>query len=372
MSSLPPEVLSSCLRIGLGMFVFWLMQPLVFYHCLVTAGKANHSPKPLWLRGMAALWYGATMYVLADALRTALGEYYSFNVNLIWWIYALTSVKYVHAVLSPTFGNDLGLTTWQRIVLFCYLPATVVFPKDGSGDNKTTTMDASSTPVNHQQPPPQRSALFYVGRGLAQLVVMGQVAQFVLDHGWDKQLPTWSHSVLAYNLIMLSQGGFADVAFSATTRAVVGPHVHVVEPSDVPVLATIPRYFWARWSKSAGYHLRRSIYDPLGGRAHRQWVSTFCTFGFNCLLHVLWWGYVSAGKLALNYIPLLVTIPMASLALDKFVMVPYVKRYSLLLYHVVGWLTLQGIAVYGMPYFMDAQGLPTNLHDLCMVQTGQM
>ena len=85
------------------MLVFWLVQPVVLATCLLD--------QPLWKRVTAAVWYGATMYGLADALRTALGEYYSFNVNLLWWVYALISVKYVHAVLSPNFATELGLTT---------------------------------------------------------------------------------------------------------------------------------------------------------------------------------------------------------------------------------------------------------------------
>ena len=113
MASLPPhEVISACKPIGLGMIYFWLVQPFVFRYCLVEDTN-NVKPKPLWLRITATLRYGVTMYWLADALREALGVYYSSNVNIIWWIYALISVKYLHATLSPTFGSDLGgLTSW--------------------------------------------------------------------------------------------------------------------------------------------------------------------------------------------------------------------------------------------------------------------
>ena len=347
MGSLPPEIVEACVPIAIGMALFWLVQPLVFRCFLV------HQTLP-W-RLAAALWYGATMYYLAHALREALGEYYSFNVNLIWWVYALISVKYVHAVLSPTFGAELGLTSWSRIALFCYLPATVIF---------------DSKPSSTQQQP-GHSALFYLARGLVQLVVMGQVAQTVLAYRLDEQLPLWAHSLVAYYQIMLSQGGFADVAFSAPTRMIVGPRVRIEEPSDAPALATVPRYFWARWSKCAGYHLRTAIYERWGGRRN-QWTATAATFGLNCVLHITWWGYVSAGKLAWNYIPLLFTIPLTNLWLDKYLLVPYVKHYSVALYHTIGWLVLQAMVVYAMPHFLDAQGLPKTLHELCLLQSGRL
>ena len=352
----------------------------------------------LWKRMVAASWYFITMYILAQWLRGTLGEYYSVNVNLIWWFFGLLAIKYVHAVLAPTtFAQTIGLisrsdsttrttttmttsttnagvtttdpaistlSSFYRTVLFCYLPATIIFDQPPSDSNS------------------RWRAIGYFFRGIVQLVVMGTVARWIIDWKLDERLPRSMRFVIAFYQIALSQGGIADVVMSSVTRGMLGQTVAIIEPSNVPVLTTSPRYFWHRWSSSAGYHLRKSIYEPLGGRSN-QWPATIATFGTNCVLHVTWWGYVSEGKLAWNYIPLLLIGPLVALTLDKFVLVPLFKNTSKssswsssvsnnALYHGASLVVLQVMASVLSPCFLDAHGFPDNLHDLALVQTGRL
>ena len=403
---LPEPVRSNCLRIGGWMVLFWLCQPWVFYYCLVR--------QALWRRVAALTWYFWTMYILADSLRTALGMYYSFNVNLIWWIFALLSVKYVHAVLSPQFASQLGLTNFGRIVLFCYCPATIVF--EGGVPEHHQPRHATGTTPPHKKTVPVVNyywkILYYTCRGVIQAVLMGTIAQAILDYRWYDRFPGWMQNIVAFYQIQLSQGMVSDIAMTAPTWAVVGSLLpqqpqqsgssfYVVEPSNLPVASTVPRYFWHRWSKSPGFHLRWAIYEPLGGRPTNstrssaiwlQWRNTMATFGLNCLLHVAWWGQVSAGTWAWEYMWVLLVAPALGLALDKHVLIPLFQRSNndkqqpdddtrrmdtvgrfqrRLLYHGTSLVALQAMAAWFMPYFLKAQGMPESLQDLALLQTGR-
>ena len=113
------------------------------------------------------------------------------------------------------------------------------------------------------------------------------------------------------------------------------------------------------------------------------------TFGLNCLLHVAWWGHVSAGTWAWEYMWVLLVAPALGLALDKHVLIPLFQlskkdeqddtrpmqtvgwSQRRLLYHGTSVVALQATAAWFMPYFLKAQGMPESLQDLALLQTGR-
>ena len=388
---LPPEVWARVQPLAISMVVFYAMQTVVFRYAALNANFV--------VRIITFVWFCSTMCYLAIALRSVLGPYYSFNVNLAWWLFALIFAKHVHALLDPQSlietvglccppandhhkkneGNDKSTTTtttltkspptakdvsWVRLFVFCYCPATVLF------ENSTIPPSPSTT---------KRSVIFYVIRGFIQMAVMSQVAQAILTYHLYDKLPLFIQNWMAFYQICLSQGGFSDLFMAAPTQYMLqqssfSPNVRVIEPSDAPALSTHPRYFWNRWSKSVGtIHFRHSLYERNGGYAHQYWA-TAVTFGCNTLFHVFFWGPCSTeeGRFAWNYVYVLSLAPAVGLLMDHHVWKPLRTRYGKAVYVVGNWVTLQVLAALLFNLFLDAQGMPTNLKDLALLQTGRL
>ena len=105
------------------------------------------------------------------------------------------------------------------------------------------------------------------------------------------------------------------------------------------------------------------------------------TFGLNCLLHVAWWGQVSAGTWAWEYRWVLLVAPALGLPLDNHALIPLFqlsKKYEQddtcpmqtvgwsqrrLLYHGTSLVALQAMAAWLMPLFLKAQDRPSCKQD---------
>jgi len=386
------------------MIAFYLVQPWILKFALL------HSS--LSVRALGFVGFCASMAYLAVELKHRLGIYYKFQVNLIWWLYGLQFSKHVHALVAPeSLINTVGLRnennandkdnkdkrrvaalSWSRLCVLCYCPPTVIFQRPEVTQN-------SSPP---RQVFPYKSATHYSLRGVAQMATMLQIAYGVLHFQLYNYLPLPMQSLLCFYMVCLSQGGFADLFMNAPTRLWIDNNhpttntdkLALVEPSDAPICTTHARYFWARWSKNVGtLHFRCALYQTLGGGYKHQYRATALTFGVNCVLHIFFWGPLSTRetKWAWTYLHVLVLAPAVALLLDKQVFQPLLltrkvkegkddddkKQISatsvnIFLYRACNWITLQVLAAILFPSFLDAQGMPTNLQELALLQTGQL
>jgi len=82
--------------------LFYLVQPLAVHYAVLG--------QPLLYRLGYFLLFLTVLLHLATHLRACLGEDYSFNINLLWWPFALLVIKLFHTVVDVHFRQTFGLT----------------------------------------------------------------------------------------------------------------------------------------------------------------------------------------------------------------------------------------------------------------------
>lgn len=135
----------------------------------------------------------------------------------------MISVKYVctqYAVFHLSF--------WKDLLLLVVASDWYLWRKAGSNQG------ISTTPISHIQPCPRFAPNDCHGPGRASNS----------NYDWEQAAP---------GIFLFIQGSFGDIAFSATTRAVIEKDLAIIESSGAPVLVTVPRFFCHRWSRNAGF-----------------------------------------------------------------------------------------------------------------------
>ena len=382
--TIPAEILAQATTAALHLLLLFLVQPLVFATMLL-------DNKPLWRRLVATAWFLATCHWLVVRFRRALGEqHYHLNMMLGFYPLALLVMKYAHALLDPELAakfrlmSNSTIRSWIRVALFCYVTPTLVFHEDDSSKQKkeessttpaTTTASSSSMQTGSTSTTKGSSLLKGLGvlaRGLIQLALNFGISSLVLHYDAEAHLPWWLCHIVMFYQVALSMGGATDVLFNWWAVAL-WDHVveRVILNSNVPALTASPRTLWGRWSTNTGHHFRLAVYDPMGGRNNRL-VATFCTFGVNCLLHVFWWGPLTIGRFAYEYAYVLLVGPLLALVIDTNLLQVVFRNKESWPYKVSSWLLLQILVALLVPKFFVAQGLPSTLTNLSLLNTGKL
>jgi hypothetical protein len=348
LADMPAEVWAETHTALLYIFLLYLVQPFVFVSMLLN--------KPFLRRIAATAWFGLTFYLVTDNFKHAIGDYFHVNMMLAWWPFGILASKYIHALFDPNFQTVFHLSTFTRVALFCYCGPTLIFKRD---KHRALLRSGART---------KGLGLFL--RGVLQIGILHVVASTVLKCNAQEHLPWWMCNILLFYQVALSQGGAADCLFNAPTVFWVGADADVLYMADLPVLTTSPRILWHRWSISTGFHFRRAVYEPLGGR-NNQFVATFCTFAVNCILHVFWWGPIVIDKFAWGFAWVLIIGPMVALFVDKYVLQAAFPKGSSL-YKASSWLLLQVLVALLVEQFFVAQGLPLTLTNFSLLNTGRL
>jgi branched-subunit amino acid transport protein len=357
----PSEIIQETFRVLQWMLVFYLVQPFVF--------RATLSDRSLRSRLAGFGWYAATMYLLSLQLRAAVGNYYNFNLTLLWWPHALLTAKYLHAVSDAQFYQHFCFTPEQflKLAVFCYFPPTIIFTEEKKQQEENGANTSTQKPTITENT--IGHALYIMARGVLQMVLMSFIAFSVLKYDAESQLPWYFCNLIKFYQLALSMGGFADLFFNGPTILFMGRSAQrVIFTTNIPALTVHARHFWYRWSTNVGYHLRYALYEPAGGY-HNQFLAAAYTFGVNALLHALWWGPISADKIAWGYLWVLFVGPLTALWIDKLLLQRLRSGGVLLV--TARLLTFQTLVACLIDKFLDAQGMPTSLTELALIQTGQ-
>jgi len=282
--------------------------------------------------------------------------------------YAFLAIKIVHGIADgDEFTKSFGIgSSFPRLAAFTLLPPTVMF--DGAGDISAAE---GQRPTNNTMLPWMTNnrvyGVYLVLRGMLQIGIMVALSKLVLLYeDTARSLPYWIQVIgSAYLCVIIPGGGINDIIQNGPTRILVGGsngiNVVIIDTSDAPLLTTSPRDFWHRWSKSAGYHLRKAFYEPLGG-GQNPVVATAAAFGVNVALHVFWLGPATTGRLGWGYVWMLDVAPVAAVVIERRLLRAAFREESWQ-HRVANFAVFQILIVLVYPCFSASQDgqVPTDL-----------
>jgi hypothetical protein len=225
---------------------------------------------------------------------------------LLWYPIAMQFMRYLHAlsVGGRAFADHFGLSDFSRVSIFMLCAPTVQFIKKGS----------KTHPDKHKSSHLVINGIYIA---LVDILLLVAVCGLVLFLQLDILLPEFLQRVVRVYIMGISTS-ILRVVFECPVLYWLRDDsrvARILPIYDRPYLTASPRDLWHRWSVTAGYHLRKGLYEPFGGSKNRI-VATAAAFFVNCILHIYWWSMAIKGQIDYIYWNLLFMYPLASFLLQ--------------------------------------------------------
>lgn len=337
---------------------FWLLQPLIMFSLVV------QQPRSKIVVALAIFVLGTKN--LADILHSVREP--DADMSVLWTLFALQCVKYVHAVAvgGEELAQQFGLTSFSRVALFTLSVPTLVF------------FDA---PVTGSKGNSMQLVLRELVIGVLGVAAMVGLCQATLYFQLDTFLPN-SVQLIIYMYITALSCEVGTLLYEIPVRLLLlalrnNNQVMVIPIIDNPILSSSPRDLWRRWTCCAGYHFRKGFYEPLLRKydKNNRLMATTVPFVVNCLVHIFCWGYWIQGNYyqVQEWVVLLVIFPLTTIWIQDNVLGPrgFFGLGSSWASQVFNYLLMLGSAILIFPVFLQVQLLPTTLRELALKNTGQ-
>jgi hypothetical protein len=280
----------------------WLAQPWVMYYMVLPCSRTSIFVTVLVFATITA-YLGSQLHKSLEDITIK-----PLCFILLWYPVAMQFMRYLHAwsVGGKVFQSHFGLTEFDRVRIFMLCPCTVQFQTKIYDDNKprATTTDHLKKDIKIAF-----MDIFITVGGCGLILLLGL----------DTLLPELLQRVVRVYIMGFSTS-ILKVVLECPCRWLLrndGRIIRILPIYDRPHLTLCPRGLWHRWSVTAGYHLRKGFYEPLGGGCNdttsaQKYFATAVPFGVNCLLHVTWWSIAIKGEIDFVYWNLLFAYPLVS------------------------------------------------------------
>lgn len=308
----------------------YLLQPFVVQIFMLN--------RPLALRLLGSVISLASLYITATWVTRSIE--YDPLIGLVFAPHGFLVARILNLLVDSNAATAFGLSSFWRVIAFTLLPATVVFTGAMKGELPNT----------------RRRGLEILGRGVVQQVALVIIALGITKKDILQYLPAKAHVALYLIMILLASGAAADIVFNAPTRLIVGSSAVVIDTSEVPFQMKSVANFWQRHSKSVSFHLKRSVYNPLGGK-QKMVVASIATFLVSAFIHVYWWSMMITGRIGYEYFTLLLVPGVFIVVESKLLQLLGLSPSE----GIVRWTRFLAARILGsalLPLFLSAAGLP--------------